>query len=385
MAAWLLPVPPEPPPNASRAHSGSWGSHSPALMVHFRCLCRTGPGAWGRGASHFRRSPKLAARLVDPRTPGGPSRFRSHSLRLLLSMRGRGRRTGQSRVKTQGRPWAGHDLSLDLCCSVCRPQVCVLVSPGSSSYCTPSSPSRFSRSVPDTVMLDLGPMGAGCAGWCLKTSREGYPGTSLVETHLELKLRVSRAVENEVVPPRALKGALGRHYLRGLTPWSLISCPEVCLQGARTGLKTASARELLGSAWRLTQPVVTPSQACACSPPGGGGQMVAEMGPSPAHAGQATGMTPKVTTWPSRVSMVPCSVRGEPLEATRQPSEQTEGVPGPGQGRAWAVEPTLQDPSLLGHFWVEFCQGGLLATPTPHGSGTSVWPFPEGEGPFGSG
>lgn len=100
--------------------------------------------------------------------------------------------------------------------------------------------------------------------------------------------------------------------------------------------------------------------------------MVAEMGPSPAHDGQATGMTPKVTTRPSRVSMVPCSVRGEPLEETRQPSEQTEDVQGPGQGRVWAVEPNLQDPSLLGHFWVEFCKGGL-------------WPFPEGEGPFGSG
>lgn len=120
---------------------------------------------------------------------------------------------------------------------------------------------------PTPSCLTWAPMGAGCAWWCLKSSREGYPGTSLVETHLDLKLRVSRAVENEVLPPRALKGALGRHYLWGLTPWSLISCPEVYLQGARTGLKTQSlARELLGSAWKLTQLVVTPSQACACSP-----------------------------------------------------------------------------------------------------------------------
>lgn len=123
--------------------------------------------------------------------------------------------------------------------------------------------------------------------------------------------------------------------------------------------------------------MVTLSQACVCSPlsgGGAGGQMVAEMGPNPASAGQARGMTPKVMTPPSRVS-VPCC---EPLEATGQPSEQTQDVPGGGRG-PWS--PSLQDPILLGRIRVEFCQGGLLASPpTPpppgsYGSITSVWPF----------
>jgi len=39
----------------------------------FQVFMQKGAGDWGRGASHFCCTLKLAPRLVDPHTPGGPS------------------------------------------------------------------------------------------------------------------------------------------------------------------------------------------------------------------------------------------------------------------------------------------------------------------------
>ena len=103
--------------------------------------------------------------------------------------------------------------------------------------------------------------------------------------------------------------------------------------------------------WALAELVVTASRVCVCSPLGrrGARQMVAEMSPNPVSAGHARGVTPKVTTPLGRVSVVPCLGRGEPSEATREPSKQTEGIPGARPG--WGVGvgdagPGLPDPIL---------------------------------------
>lgn len=67
-------------------------------------------------------------------------------------------------------------------------------------------------------------------------------------------------------------------------------------------------------------------------------QVVTEIGPNPANTGLAMGMTPKVMTPPSHVPIVPCLLRGEPLEATRHPStpyptKQMEDIPGSRPGK----------------------------------------------------
>lgn len=102
--------------------------------------------------------------------------------------------------------------------------------------------------------------------------------------------------------------------------------------------------------------------------------MVAGMGPSPAHDGQATGMTPKVTTRPSRVSMVPCSVRGEPLEETRQSPSKRKMFRGQARGGCGPWSPTCRIPVFLGTSGLSFARedSGLFPkVKVPSGPGES--------------
>lgn len=85
-----------------------------------------------------------------------------------------------------------------------------------------------------------------------------------------------------------------------------------------------------------------------------------------------------MTTPPSHVLIIPCSVTGEPQKASRHLSKQTEDIPGsrPGEG---------QDQGAQAHrapWWgpkdlccgAEFCQEGLSLFPTPRNI-ISVSPF----------
>lgn len=104
---------------------------------------------------------------------------------------------------------------------------------------------------------------------------------------MELKLRVSRAVENEGVLPRALKGTLVRHYLRGLPANPDLRSHVLRSiskdQGKQDGDK-ASSRELLGTAGPLLSWWSHRAKPVPAAPgTGREWQIVAEMSPNPAN------------------------------------------------------------------------------------------------------
>lgn len=87
----------------------------------------------------------------------------------------------------------------------------------------------------------------------------------------------------------------------------------------------------------------------------------------------------------SHISIVPCSVKAEPLKATRYLSQPTEDILGSSQVTVWAVEPTTQGPPLPGYLFLGG-EGawGLSKSSPPHPTPTgviSIGPFVKVEDP----
>lgn len=85
-----------------------------------------------------------------------------------------------------------------------------------------------------------------------------------------------------------------------------------------------------------------------------------------------------MTTPPSHVLIIPCSVTGEPQKASRHLSKQTEDIPGsrPGEGQDQGAQahraPSWGPKDLC--CWAQFCQEGLSSFLTPRNI-ISVRPF----------